>query len=70
MFLKNGVNTDILENNYDEIVKNNKLMLKTQERFKSESHIMVTEHAHKIALSSNDDKKIQSIDSNKQRPNK
>ena len=38
-------------------------MLKTQERFKSKSYVMVTEDANKIALNSNDDKKIQSIDS-------
>ena len=32
-------------------------------RFKSERHIVFTEEINKIALSSNDDKRMQSIDS-------
>ena len=46
-----------------EFVKNNKLILKTQQRFKSERHNVFTEGISKIDLSSNDDKKLQSIDS-------
>ena len=38
-------------------------MLKTQQRFKSERHKVFTEETNKIALSSNDDKRIQSVDS-------
>ena len=38
-------------------------MLKTQKRFKSESHNLFTEEVNKIALSAYDDKEIQSIDS-------
>ena len=38
-------------------------MLKTQQWFKSERHNVFTEEINKIALSSNDDKRIQSIDS-------
>ena len=44
-------------------MKNNNLILKTQQRFKSEMHHVFTEEINKIALSSNDDKIIQSIDS-------
>ena len=33
-------------------------MLKTQQRFKSESHIAFTKEIHKIALSSNDHKRM------------
>ena len=44
-------------------MKNNKLVLKTQQRFKSERHNVLTEEINKIAWSSNDDKKMQSIDS-------
>ena len=40
----------------------NKLILKTQQRFKSERHNVFTEVINKIALSSNDDKRIQAID--------
>ena len=41
----------------------NKLILKTQQRFKSERHNDFTEVINKIALSSSDDKRMQSIDS-------
>ena len=43
-------------------MKNNKLMLKTQQRFKSERHNVFTEESNKIGLGSNDDKRVQSID--------
>ena len=39
----------------------NKIILKTQRRFKSESHNAFTEEINKIALRSNNDKRIQSI---------
>ena len=45
------------------IRKNNKWILKTQQRFKSERHNVFTEEINKIALSSNDDKIMQSNDS-------
>ena len=41
----------------------NRLILKTQQRFKSERHNVFTEEIKKIVLSSNDDKRMQSIDS-------
>ena len=37
--------------------------MKTQQRFKSERHNAFTEEVSKIALSANDNKKIQSVDS-------
>ena len=46
-----------------EFIKNNKLILKTQQRFWSEEHHVLTEEINKITLSSNDDKRMQSIDS-------
>ena len=39
-----------------------KLILQTQERFKSERDNVYTEEINKIALSSNDDKRVQPID--------
>ena len=42
-----------------ELVKNNKLILKAQQRFKSERHNVFTEEINKIALGSNDDKRMQ-----------
>ena len=52
-----------LRKNHKEFIRNNKSILKTQQRFKSERHNAFTEETNKIALSSNDDKRIQSIDS-------
>ena len=48
---------------FKEIIKYNKLILKTRQRFKSERHNVFTEEINKIALSSNYDKRMQSIDS-------
>ena len=46
-----------------EFIKNNKLLiLKTQQRSRSEKHNVLTEEVHKIDLRSNDDKTIQSSD--------
>ena len=39
------------------------LILKTQQRFKRERHIFFTEEIGKIGLGSNNDKRIQSVDS-------
>ena len=46
-----------------EAMKNNKLISKIQQRFKSEKHNIFTEEINKIPLSSNEDRRIQSIDS-------
>ena len=60
---------------HKEFIKNNKLILETQQRFKSEGHVF-TEEINMIALSSNDDKRMQAINSietciwNKQRCSK
>ena len=41
---------------------NDKIILKSQQRFKSDHHNVYTEEINKIALSSNDDKKLQTSD--------
>ena len=41
---------------------NNEIMLKSQERFNIEAHNIYTEEINKIALSSNDDKRLQTYD--------
>ena len=51
-----------LRENHKEFIKK-KLMLKSQQRFRSEKHNIFTEEVNKIALSVNDDKRVQSIDS-------
>ena len=40
----------------------NKTIYRSQERFKSYYHNMYTEEVNKIALSSNDDKRLQTFD--------
>ena len=47
---------------YKDCLLNNEIMLKSQQRFKSEKHDVYTEEVNKIALSSNDDKRLQSFD--------
>ena len=44
-----------------EFTKNNKLILKTYQRFKSKRHNIFTEETKKIFLSSDDDKRMQPI---------
>ena len=65
MINRNDKKTDIklLTENYKEFMKNNKVKLKSQQRLKSERHNVVTEEINKIALSSNNDNRIQSVDS-------
>ena len=45
-------------NDYKDCLLNNKIVLKSQQRFKSERHDVYTEEINKIALSSNDDKRL------------
>ena len=50
-------------NNHKYFIKNNKILLKSEQRLKSEGLNVFTEEINEIALSSNDDKRIQPIDS-------
>ena len=59
---KNDRNMDNLLENDNKFMKNNKLILKIQQRFKSKKHVFI-EEINKNLLSLNDDKGIQSIDS-------
>ena len=47
---------------YKDCLLNNEIILKSQQRFKSEKHDVYTEEVNKIALSSNDDKRLQTFD--------
>ena len=49
-------------NDYKNCLLNNEIILKSQKRFKSEAHNVYTEEINKIALSRNDDKRLQSFD--------
>ena len=48
--------------NYKHCLCNDKTILKSQQRFKSNHHKVCTEEINKIALSSNDDKRLQTFD--------
>ena len=48
--------------NYTDCLFNDKIILKSQQRFKSDYHNVYTEQINKIALSSNDDKRLQMFD--------
>ena len=48
---------------HKDFVKKIKLILKTQQRFKSERHNVFTVEINKISLNSNDEKRMQSTDS-------
>ena len=47
---------------YKNCLLNNEIVLKSQQRFQSERHDVYTEKINKIALSSNDDKRLQTFD--------
>ena len=52
----------LLFENYKDYLFNNKTVYRSQERFKSYYHDVYTEEVNKIALSSNDDKRLQTFD--------
>ena len=56
------INRRLMFENYRDSLFNNKTILKLQQRFKSEHHKVYTEEVNKTALSSNDDKIIQTFD--------
>ena len=47
--------------NFKDCLRNNKTVYRSQERFKSSNHDVYTEEVNKIALSSNDDKRLQTF---------
>ena len=49
-------------NDYKNCLLNDKVVLKSQQRFNSERHDAYTEKVNKIALSSNDNKRLQTFD--------
>ena len=59
---KCAVKRKILFNNYLDSLFKNKVLYRSQQRFRSDHHKVYTEEVNKIALSSNDDKRIQTFD--------
>ena len=56
------IKREILFNNYLDSLFKNKVLYRSQQRFRSDHHNVYTEEVNKIALSSNDDKRIQTFD--------
>ena len=54
---KNQINIYSFKKNNKQFRRNNKSVLKTQQRFKSERHNVFTKEINNIALSSSDDKR-------------
>ena len=48
--------------NYKDCLFNGEVILKSQQRFKSDHHKVYTEEVNKIALSSDDDKRLKTFD--------
>ena len=46
----------------NECLLNNEIILKSQQKFKSERHNVYTEEVNKISLSSNEDKRLQTFE--------
>ena len=48
--------------NYKDSLFNNKTILRSQQRFKSDHHNVYTEEVNKIVLNSNDNKRLQTFE--------
>ena len=59
---KNVIKRGLMLKNYTDCLFNDKIILKLQQRFKRDCHNVYTEQINKIALSSNDDKRLQAFD--------
>ena len=51
-----------MHQDYKNCLLNNEIMLKSQQKFKSEAHNVHIEEVNKIVLSSSDDKRLQTYD--------
>ena len=58
---KKCVIKNVMYENYKDCLFNNKTILKTQQRFKSDHHKVYTEEVNKVPLSSDDDKRLQTF---------
>ena len=56
------VKREITFKDYVDVLFNDEVIIKSQQRFRSDHHKVYTEEVNKIALSSNDDKRIQTFD--------
>ena len=56
------IKNDLRFDDYKDSVLKNKVILRSQQRFKSNHHNVYTEEENKVVISSNDDKRIQDFD--------
>ena len=56
------IERELMFESYKDSLFKNKIILKSQQRFKIDHHKVYTEEVNKIALSSNDDKRLQTFD--------
>ena len=56
------IKRNLMFENYRESLFSNKTIIKLQQRFKSDHHIVHPEEVNKIARSSNNDKRLQTFD--------
>ena len=56
------IKRELMFDNYKESSFDNKTILKSQQRFRSDHHKVYTEEVNKIVLSSNNDKRLQTYD--------
>ena len=56
------IKRELMFENYKDSLFNDKIILKSQQRFRSDHHRVYTEEVNKIAVSSNDDKRLQTFD--------
>ena len=56
------IKRELMFENYKDSLFSNKIILQSQQRFKSDHHKVYTEEVNKIALSSNDDERLQTFD--------
>ena len=55
------IKRELMFENYKDCLFNGEVILKSQQRFKSDHHKVYTEEVNKIALSSDDDKRLQTF---------
>ena len=60
--MKCVIKREIIFENYKDCLLNNKNVYRSQQRFTSYNHDVYTEEVNKIALNSNDDKRLQRYD--------
>ena len=59
---KSVIKQKLMFENYKDCLFNNKTVYRSQERFKSYYHDVYTEEVNRVALSSNDNKRLQTFD--------